>query len=113
MTVRPTLEPNGSAGGVGFGAQMRRLVQRLRFRRDHRWVPPRASDYLDAELPPRERTRVERHAGDCPECRELLRSLQAIVSALATMRGEDGEPVAGAVLAAVQSSLGESPREGT
>ncbi len=80
---------------------MKRVLERLRFRRDHRWVPPRASDYLDGELRSRERTRVERHLDKCPECRELLRGLQAILSALGTMRGEESEPMADAVLASV------------
>lgn len=88
---------------------MRRAFHRLRFERDHRWVPPRASDYLDGDLRPRQRTRVERHLDDCPECRELLRSLHAILSALGTMRGPEDELVADAVLASVQSRLAELP----
>jgi anti-sigma factor RsiW len=90
---------------------MRRAVYRLRFWRDHRWVPAHASDYLDGDLRPRECARAERHADECPECGELLRSLRAIVSALGTMRGEDGEVVAGEVLASVQSRLDELPRD--
>ncbi len=84
----------------------------LRFWRDHRWVPPRASDYLDGELRSRERARVEHHLNECPECRELLGSLRAIVSALGTLRGDDSVLVADAVLASVRSRLGELPRDG-
>lgn len=91
---------------------MKRVFERLRFRRDHRWVPPRASDYLDGELRSRERTRVERHLDNCPECRELLRGLHALLSALGTMRGQEDELVADAVLASVQSRLAELPRDG-
>src|ERR1035441_5013331 len=78
--------PNGSTQGVGFAMQMRPLPYRFGFLRDHRWVPPHASDYLDSELSPRERRRVERHTADCPECRELLRSLQALIGVLGTDR---------------------------
>lgn len=69
--------------------QMKRVLDRLRFRRDHRWVQPHASDYLDGELRPRERTRVERHLDKCPECRELLVSCQVSSCAVAGDRVED------------------------
>lgn len=87
-------------------------LDRLRFAFDHRWVPPRASDYLDGDLPPRDAGRVERHVRDCPECRELLHSLQTIVSMLGTLRAEGEEPAAAAVFAAVKTKLGQSPPPG-
>jgi anti-sigma factor RsiW len=91
--------------------QMRPLPYRFGFLRDHRWVPPHASDYLDSELSPRERRRVERHTADCPECRELLRSLQALIGVLGTIG--DGEPqvVAAAVLASIHSRLSDNPQD--
>jgi len=90
-----------------------RALRRLRFGRDHRWVPPHASDYLDADLRPWEVARLQRHVDECLECRELLRSLQAIVSGLGTMRDEQGELVADAVFASVKRRLGEPPPTGT
>jgi anti-sigma factor RsiW len=92
---------------------MKRIPHRLRFLRDHRWVPPHASGYLDAELGPHARRRLEGHTADCPECRELLRSLGALIGALGTIRGDEALPVAGAVRAAVHSRLSERPRDGT
>ncbi len=92
---------------------MKRVVHQLGFRRAHRWVPPHASEYLDSELGPRARRRVERHVEDCPECRELLRSLRALIDALGTVRDDEGRVVAGAVLASVQSRLSELSRDGT
>lgn len=91
---------------------MMRARHRLRFRRDHRWVPPHASDYLDSEIAPRERERVERHVDDCPECRELLRSLRALIGGLGMIREDEGRRVASVVLAAVESRLSEVPRDG-
>ena len=40
------------------------------------------SDYLDGELAPAERTRVERHVGECVECRRVIAGLRLIVEAL-------------------------------
>jgi len=90
---------------------MRPGPHRLEFARDHRWVPPHASEYLDGELGPRERGRVERHTRECPECRELLACLRALITALGTLRGDEERVVAGAVLASVQSRLSRLPRE--
>jgi anti-sigma factor RsiW len=87
-------------------------LHRLRFASDHRWVPLHASAYLDGDLAPRDVARVARHVSDCAECRELLHSLQAIVSTLESMRGEGDEPVAAAVFAAVKTTLGQSPPSG-
>lgn len=92
---------------------LRRALHRLRFTRDHSWVPAHASDYLDGDLRPREIARVQRHVDECVECRELLRSLQKIVGALGAMRDERGELVAGTVLASLKSGLGERPPTGT
>lgn len=52
---------------------------------------------------------MQRHVDECPECRELLRSLQEIVGALGTMRGEQSERVARAVFASLQGRLGDPP----
>lgn len=93
--------------------QMKRVLHRLRFLRDHRWVPPHASEFLDDELGERERRRVEWHADDCPECRELLRNLRTLIAALGTMRDDDGRLVASGVLASVQSRLSKLPRDGS
>jgi anti-sigma factor RsiW len=57
-------------------------LERARFRRDHRWAPARMSDYLDGELTPENRTRMERHLGECQDCRRLLAGLRRIVQGL-------------------------------
>ena len=61
---------------------MHEFLARIRFRRDHRWAPDRMSDYLDGDLPPSRRPRMERHVGECAECRRLLADLGRIVNAL-------------------------------
>jgi anti-sigma factor RsiW len=83
-----------------------RLGHRLRFRRDHRWTQRHASDYLDDDLAPEARRRVEHHRGECPECDALLEALRSMVVALGGMRGPAGSGVAAAVLAGVREELG-------
>ena len=90
---------------------MLRLVHRLRFRRDHRWVPAHASAYLDSELGPGQRRRVERHTEDCPQCCELLRSLRVLIGALGATSGDQPQVVATAVLASIQGRLRDLPQD--
>jgi anti-sigma factor RsiW len=79
----------------------------LQFTRDHAWLPPHASDYLDGDLAPEDRARTERHADACPECRELLRSLGHVVAALGTLRSERGDVVAVELFASIRTRLGQ------
>ena len=87
------------------GRPLRRLQQRLRFMRDHRWTPRHASEYLDGDLDPDGRRRIEQHAGECPKCDALLRALHSMVVVLAGMRGATGRTVAAAILAGVREEL--------
>ena len=54
---------------------MNGVLHRARFRRDHRWAPRHMSAYLDGDLASRSRARLERHTGECAECRGVLRGL--------------------------------------
>jgi anti-sigma factor RsiW len=84
---------------------MRGLTNRLRFRLDHRWTPPRVSSYLDGQLSRRRRARLEHHIADCPECRELLHGLDSLIVALARLRDDTGVPVAKAIFSSVRGRL--------
>jgi anti-sigma factor RsiW len=86
------------------------LLSWLRFRFDHRWVPHHVSPYLDGELSQPERGRLERHVDDCPECRELLRALKALIVTLGMVRGEQDPPVAQAIFSSVRGRLEEPGR---
>jgi anti-sigma factor RsiW len=55
---------------------IRRLVQRWRFMREHRWTHAHLSEYVDQELDRVERQRVEEHVGLCPQCRRVLATLR-------------------------------------
>lgn len=86
---------------------MSTLADPERFRRDHRWAPGRMSDYLARELAPAKHARMERHLGECAECRRLLAGLRRTVDALRRLSAPSGgaEPVE--VAAAVRLRLGE------
>lgn len=59
-----------------------------RFVLDHRFTHASASDYLDGELGPHGRRRVERHVSVCPRCRRLIETLRRTLVALGELRAE-------------------------
>ena len=71
-----------------------RLLYRVRFKRDHAWAPGLMSDYLDDELAPGRRGRMERHMRDCPECDRLLAGLRAVIRGLGRLPapGDGADP---------------------
>jgi anti-sigma factor ChrR (cupin superfamily) len=50
------------------------------------------SEYVDDELSPRERVRIEAHLSECPECARLVDDLRAVVAAARSV--EDAPPAA-------------------
>jgi anti-sigma factor RsiW len=58
------------------------FVDTARFRRDHRWAPDHMSDYLDGELAASGRDRMQRHLGECQQCRRLLAGLRQVLDGL-------------------------------
>jgi anti-sigma factor RsiW len=67
---------------------IRGLVGRIRFMREHRWTHSHLSVYLDEELSPRERARVEEHVGLCPHCHRVLATLKRTLEGLRALRTE-------------------------
>ena len=61
---------------------MGNLFYRARFVSDHRWTPGRMSAYVDGELGSRGRLRLERHVGECGECRLVLAGLRRTLEVL-------------------------------
>jgi anti-sigma factor RsiW len=74
-------------------------LQAWRYMREHRWTHSRLSAYLDRELAPRERVRVEEHVGICPHCRRVLATLRRTVERLADLGLEPRPEVAHGVIA--------------
>jgi anti-sigma factor RsiW len=88
---------------------MSQFLHRVRFRRDHRWVPGRMSAYLDGELAAGRRTRMQRHAGECAECRRLLTGLSQTLDALHRLNPLGGAADAVRIAASVRLRLGDPP----
>jgi len=67
------------------------------------------SAYLDGELGVSQRGRMERHAGECPECRRLLGGLRELLAALGRLPSPAGgtDPIQFA--ASVRLRLQEPP----
>ncbi|HUA05299.1 MAG TPA: zf-HC2 domain-containing protein [Solirubrobacteraceae bacterium] len=65
------------------------------------------SDYLDGELAPARRARMERHLGDCAKCRRLLDGLRQTVDALNHLAAPRDGADAVVIAASVQSRLRE------
>ena len=70
---------------------IRRLRERRRYMREHRWTHAHLSDYLNEDLSSDERGRVEDHVSICPHCRRVLRTLRRTLESLIDLRGE-GRP---------------------
>jgi anti-sigma factor RsiW len=59
--------------------------RRINARRDHRWADLRLSAYIDGELPARQHRRLSAHEEICPECAELIRALEVMLSWLSAL----------------------------
>ena len=57
---------------------------------DHQWSQEHLSHYVEGELRPRARRRLDRHARDCVECGRGLRAMRDLLHGL---RGLDGPAV--------------------
>ena len=77
---------------------IRRLLERRRYMREHRWTHAHLSEYLDEDLSPPERERVEAHVGICPHCRRVLRTLQRTLKSLMDLPVEPHPGVAEGVI---------------
>jgi anti-sigma factor RsiW len=67
------------------------------------------SAYLDGELAAGRRIRIERHVGECVECRRLLAGLRLTLEALHRLRTPEGGTGAAQVAASVRVRLKAPP----
>ena len=74
------------------------VLRMLRHMLDHRFTKAHASEYLDGELAPDGRRRVERHTSVCPQCRELIASLRRMLDALPALGAQPRPSVAEGVV---------------
>ncbi len=77
---------------------IRRLLNRMRFMREHRWTHAHLSEYLDQELADEERARVEEHVGLCPQCRRVLATLRRTVERLRDLHAQPDPEMAEGII---------------
>ena len=77
---------------------IRRLLERRRYMREHNWTHAHLSEYLDEDLSPAERERVEEHVGICPHCRRVLRTLRKTLDSLMELPRDPHPSVADGVI---------------
>jgi anti-sigma factor RsiW len=82
---------------------IRRWLERRRYMREHHWTHAHLSDYLDDELSPRERKRVEAHVGICPHCTRVLRTLRRTLESLMNLSPEARHGIADGVIQRLRS----------
>jgi anti-sigma factor RsiW len=85
------------------------LLARSRFRRDHGWTPGHLSDFVDNELPPRSRSRLQRHVDQCPDCNRALVGLQRMLDRLHRIPPPAAREETPDIAAAVRRRLDEAP----
>jgi anti-sigma factor RsiW len=88
---------------------MSRLADRIRFRWDHRWAPGHMSAFIDRELAPGRRRRMEHHLDRCPECRSLLHGLRRMLDALSALPAPRDTPEPLSIAASVRVRLDQPP----
>ena len=79
------------------------MLGMLRFYWEHRWTHRHLSDYVDDELDPGARRRVERHVGRCPECRRVLATLKRTLAALMGLHEGESADVADGIIARLRT----------
>jgi len=57
---------------------------------DHRWSQAHLSHYVEGDLNPRARRRLDRHARDCVDCGRGIRAMRALVYSVQALDGLAG-----------------------
>ena len=57
---------------------------------DHEWSQQHLSHYVEGDLSPRARRRLDRHARDCVDCGRGIRAMRALVYAVLGLGGLAG-----------------------
>jgi anti-sigma factor RsiW len=69
------------------------------------------SAFLDGELASDAHGRMERHAGECSECRRVLDGLRRMLGLLGGLSPVSAEPDTPAIVAGVRARLHERPTD--
>ena len=76
---------------------------------DHQWSQQHLSHYVEGELRPRARRRLDRHARDCVDCGRGIRAMRALVYAIQGAGGLTGVGAPATIFDRVRLAGGGSP----
>jgi hypothetical protein len=79
-------------------------------RHDHQWSQLHLSHYVEGDLRPRARRRLERHARGCVDCERGIRAVRALVYAIPGLGGLAGVHAPATVFTRVRASGSPPPR---
>jgi len=71
---------------------------------DHQWSQQHLSHYVEGDLRPRARRRLDRHARDCVECARGIRAMRALVYAVHGLGGPAGARAPATIFDRVRSA---------
>ena len=77
---------------------IRRWLERRRYMREHHWTHAHLSAYLESQLTPAERRRVEAHTSICPNCTRVLQTLRRMLEGLPMLRAQPETGIADSVI---------------
>ncbi len=77
---------------------IRRLLERRRYMREHRWTQAHLSEYLERQLSAYERERVEARVRICPDCTRVLATLRRTLEGLRMLRAQPQPGLADGVI---------------
>jgi anti-sigma factor RsiW len=77
---------------------IREWLERRRYIREHQWTHAHLSAYLEQQLTPTERRRVEAHTSICPNCTRVLQTLRRMLDGLPMLRAQPQAGVAESVI---------------
>ena len=77
---------------------------------EHRWSQEHLSHYVEGDLRPRARRRLDRHARECADCGRGLRALRALVYAVQGLDGLAGVRAPATIFDRVRLAAGGPPQ---
>ena len=76
---------------------------------DHQWSQQHLSHYVEGELRPHARRRLDRHARECVECGRGIRAMRALVYAVQGLDGLAGVRAPATIFDRVRLAAGGPP----
>jgi anti-sigma factor RsiW len=79
------------------------------FAEDHQWSQQHLSHYVEGDLRPRARRRLDRHARDCADCGRGIRAMRALVHTLQGLDGLAGGRAPASIFDRIRPAAGGDP----